>query len=229
MRGRWPYSPAVIPRPVRLLLVDDQEVVRQGLTAMLARHAQRIRIVGEAEDAEQAVRLALNLQPDVVLCDVRLGGASGLDVCERLASRLPSARVVMLSVYDEPQYLYQALRAGAAGYLLKQVRGAELASQLERAAAGEVVIDAALAGRVALHAARLEGGEFWPGAGMGLTQRESEVLELIVAGLSNRAVASKLVLGEETVKTHLRGLYRKLEVNDRTGAVTVALREGLFR
>lgn len=219
----------MVSRPIRLLLVDDQEVVRQGVTAMLARYPQRIRIVGEAEDAEQAERLALNLQPDVVLCDVRLGGASGLDVCERLATRLPAARVVMLSVYDEPQYLYQALRAGAAGYLLKQVKGADLVSSLERAAAGEVVIDAALAGRVALHAARLEGGEFWPGAGIGLTQRESEVLELIVAGLSNRAVASKLVLGEETVKTHLRGLYRKLEVNDRTGAVTVALREGLFR
>ncbi len=196
---------------------------------MLSRHAQRIRIVGEAEDAEQAERLAMNLQPDVVLCDVRLGGASGLDVCERLSTRLPATRVVMLSVYDEPQYLYQALRAGAAGYLLKQIRGAELANQLERAAAGEVVIDATLAGRVALHAARLESGEFWPGAGMGLTQRESEVLELIVAGLSNRAVALKLVLGEETVKTHLRGLYRKLNVNDRASAVTVALREGLVR
>lgn len=196
---------------------------------MLSRHAQRIRIVGEAENAEQAERLAMNLQPDVVLCDVRLGGASGLDVCERLSTRLPATRVVMLSVYDEPQYLYQALRAGAAGYLLKQIRGAELANQLERAAAGEVVIDATLAGRVALHAARLESGEFWPGAGMGLTQRESEVLELIVAGLSNRAVALKLVLGEETVKTHLRGLYRKLNVNDRASAVTVALREGLVR
>ena len=141
---------------MRLLLVDDQEVVRQGLAAMLARYAQRIRIVGEAGDAEQAERLALNLKPDVVLCDVRLGASSGLDVCERLGARLPSVRVVMLSVYDEPQYLYQALRAGAAGYLLKQVQGAELATYVERAAAGEVVIDSALAGRVALHAARCE-------------------------------------------------------------------------
>ncbi len=214
---------------MRLLLVDDQEVVRQGLAAMLARYAQRIRIVGEAGDAEQAERLALNLKPDVVLCDVRLGASSGLDVCERLGARLPSVRVVMLSVYDEPQYLYQALRAGAAGYLLKQVQGAELASYVERAAAGEVVIDSALAGRVALHAARLESGEFWSGAAMGLSQRESEVLELLVAGLSNRAIASKLVLGEETIKTHLRGLYRKLDVSDRAGAVAVALREGLFR
>lgn len=196
---------------------------------MLARYAQRIRIVGEAGDAEQAERLALNLKPDVVLCDVRLGASSGLDVCERLGARLPSVRVVMLSVYDEPQYLYQALRAGAAGYLLKQVQGAELASYVERAAAGEVVIDSALAGRVALHAARLESGEFWSGAAMGLSQRESEVLELLVAGLSNRAIASKLVLGEETIKTHLRGLYRKLDVSDRAGAVAVALREGLFR
>lgn len=214
---------------MRLLLVDDQEVVRQGLAAMLARYAQRIRIVGEAGDAEQAERLALNLKPDVVLCDVRLGASSGLDVCERLGARLPSVRVVMLSVYDEPQYLYQALRAGAAGYLLKQVQGAELATYVERAAAGEVVIDSALAGRVALHAARLESGEFWSGAAMGLSQRESEVLELLVAGLSNRAIASKLVLGEETIKTHLRGLYRKLDVSDRAGAVAVALREGLFR
>lgn len=196
---------------------------------MLARYAQRIRIVGEAGDAEQAERLALNLKPDVVLCDVRLGASSGLDVCERLGARLPAVRVVMLSVYDEPQYLYQALRAGAAGYLLKQVQGAELASYVERAAAGEVVIDSALAGRVALHAARLESGEFWSGAAMGLSQRESEVLELLVAGLSNRAIASKLVLGEETIKTHLRGLYRKLDVSDRAGAVAVALREGLFR
>ncbi len=219
----------MVPRPVRLLLVDDQEVVRQGLAAMLARHTQRIRIVGEAEDAESAERLALNLKPDVILCDVRLGASSGLDVCERLATRLPSARVVMLSVYDEPQYLYQALRAGAAGYLLKQVQGAELATFVERAAAGEVVIDSTLAGRVALHAARLASGEFWPGAGMGLSQRESEVLELLVAGLSNRAIAGKLLLGEETVKTHLRGLYRKLDVNERAAAVAVALREGLFR
>jgi DNA-binding NarL/FixJ family response regulator len=219
----------VVSRPVRLLLVDDHEVVRQGLVAMLARYAQRIRIVGEAGDADQAERLALNLKPDVVLCDVRLAGASGLDLCQRLIEQMPSARVVMLSVYDDPQYLYQALRAGAAGYLLKQVSGEALASFVERAAAGEVVIDGSLAGRVALTAARLQSGEFWPGAGLGLSQRESEVLELLVAGLSNRAIAGRLILGEETIKTHLRGLYRKLDVGDRAAAVTVALREGLFR
>lgn len=219
----------MVSRPVRLLLVDDHEVVRQGLVAMLARYAQRIRIVGEAGDADQAERLALNLKPDVVLCDVRLAGASGLDLCQRLIEQMPSARVVMLSVYDDPQYLYQALRAGAAGYLLKQVSGGALASFVERAAAGEVVIDGSLAGRVALTAARLQSGEFWPGAGLGLSQRESEVLELLVAGLSNRAIAGRLILGEETIKTHLRGLYRKLEVGDRAAAVTVALREGLFR
>ncbi len=219
----------MVSRPVRLLLVDDHEVVRQGLVAMLARYAQRIRIVGEAGDADQAERLALNLKPDVVLCDVRLAGASGLDLCQRLIEQMPSARVVMLSVYDDPQYLYQALRAGAAGYLLKQVSGEALASFVERAAAGEVVIDGSLAGRVALTAARLQSGEFWPGAGLGLSQRESEVLELLVAGLSNRAIAGRLILGEETIKTHLRGLYRKLEVGDRAAAVTVALREGLFR
>jgi ATP/maltotriose-dependent transcriptional regulator MalT len=93
---------------------------------------------------------------------------------------------------------------------------------------GETAIDAALAGRAVTSAARLQGGEFWPGVGLGLTQRESEVLALTVAGLSNRAIAGRLVVGEETIKTHLRSIYRKLEVGDRAGAVTVALREGIF-
>ncbi len=137
--------------------------------------------------------------------------------------------MVLLTVYDDEQYLYQALRAGAAGYLLKQVDAPDLVRHLERVVAGEVVVDPALAGRVARSAARLEAGEFWPGAHLGLTQRESEVLALIVAGLSNRAIAAKLVVGEETVKSHARGIYRKLEVTDRAGAVAVALREGLFQ
>ncbi len=216
-------------RPVRVVLVDDHEMVLEGLKAMLARFAGRVRVVGQAGSAEEAQPVVTALSPDVVLCDVRLRGSSGLDLCRRLVESNPGCRVLLLSVYDDEQYLYQALRAGAAGYLLKRVTGEELVRSLEQVHAGEMVVDATMAARVASSAARLDSGEFWPGARVGLSQRESEVLGLIVAGLSNRAIASRLVIGEETVKSHTRAVYRKLGVGDRAGAVAAALREGLYR
>jgi DNA-binding NarL/FixJ family response regulator len=216
-------------RPVRVVLVDDHEMVLEGLKAMLARFAGRVRVVGQAASAEEAQPVVTALSPDVVLCDVRLRGSSGLDLCRRLTESNPGCRVLLLSVYDDEQYLYQALRAGAAGYLLKRVTGEELVRSLEQVHAGETVVDATMAARVASSAARLDSGEFWPGARVGLSQRESEVLGLIVAGLSNRAIASRLVIGEETVKSHTRAVYRKLGVGDRAGAVATALREGLYR
>jgi len=214
-------------RPVRIVLVDDHEIVLQGLKAILARFTGEVRVVGEAVDADAALGVVTALDPDVVLSDVRLRGSSGLDLCRQLLERDPARKVVLLSAYDDEQYLFQALRAGAAGYLLKRVNGAELVGHLQRVVDGETVLDPTMAGRAALSAARLQRGEFWPGAHIGLTHRESEVLALAVAGLSNRAIAGRLVLGEETVKSHLRSIYRKLEVNDRAGAVAVALREGI--
>ena len=214
-------------RPIRVVLVDDHEIVLQGLKAILARHAGEVRVVGEALDAEAAQRVVGTLDPDVVLSDVRLRGSSGLDLCRTLLERDASRRIVLLSAYDDEQYLFQALRAGAVGYLLKRVSGSELVAHLQRVVDGETVVDPTMAGRAAASAARLQRGEFWPGAHVGLTHRESEVLGLAVAGLSNRAIAGRLVLGEETVKSHLRSIYRKLEVSDRAGAVAVALREGI--
>jgi DNA-binding NarL/FixJ family response regulator len=214
--------------PLRIVLVDDHEMVLQGLSTILGRFLGRVRVVGQALDADAAQKLAATLNPDIVLCDVRLKGSSGLDLCRKLIERDPGARIVLLSAYDDEQYLYQAMRAGAKGYLLKQITGEDLVKHLERVADGETVIDAGLAGRAVASAARLHGGEFWPGANLGLTQRESEVLALTVAGLSNRAMAARLVIGEETIKSHLRAIYRKLEVGDRAAAVTVALREGIF-
>ncbi len=214
--------------PLRVVLVDDHDMVLQGLATILGRFLGRVRVVGQALDADTALKLTGTLHPDVILCDVRLKGSSGLDLCRMMLERDPAARVVLLSAYDDEQYLFQAMRVGARGYLLKQVTGEDLVRQLERVAEGETVIDAGLAGRAVASAARLRGGEFWPGAGHGLTQRESEVLALTVAGLSNRAIAGRLVVGEETVKSHLSSIYRKLEVGDRAGAVAVALREGIF-
>lgn len=215
--------------PVRVVLVDDHEMILAGLQAMLAGFTGRVRVVGQAAEPDEAARLVIALKPDIVLLDVRLGGHSGLDLCRLLTSKAPESRVVFLSVYDDEQYVFEALRAGAMGYLLKRVDGLELVRRLEEVNGGETVVDPTLAGRMAASAARLNRGEFWPGAHRGLTQRESEVLSLLVGGLSNRAIASRLHLSEETVKSHLRTLYRKLEVTDRSAAITIALREGLFR
>lgn len=220
----------VMPQPpLRLILVDDHEMVLAGLKAMLAKHTADVRIVGEARDAAKAEHLVDTLDPDIVVCDMRLGSGSGLDLCRRLVAKAPWRRVVFLTVYDDEQYLFQALRAGAAGYLLKRIDATELVRQLRLVDAGEVVVDSTLAGRAAASAARLQAGEFWPGAHLGLTQRESEVLALLVSGLSNRDIATRLVLGEETIKSHIRAIYRKLAVNDRAGAVATALREGLYQ
>lgn len=213
---------------MRLLLVDDHQVVLEGLLSMLASQRDRVEIVGSTTDATEARRLTVELKPDVVLLDVRLRGASGLDLCGDLLADHPAAKVVFFTVYDDEQYLFQALRVGASGFLLKTTTGPELAQHLERVMQGDVAIDPSLAGQVAMTAAHLQSGEFWPGARSGLTQRESEVLELMVRGLSNRAIGQRLFIGEETVKTHARGIYRKLEVADRAQAVVAALREGIF-
>lgn len=215
--------------PVRLVLVDDHEMVIEGLKAMLAAFEDRVLVVGHAVGAERALSVVAELNPDIVLCDVRMQGSSGLDLCRDLRERDPDRKVVMLSVYDDEQYLFQALRVGASGYLLKSISSDELVRQIEFAHGGATAIDPGMAARAADTAARLQRDEFWPGVRQGLTQRESEILSFVVAGLSNRGIATKLVIGEETVKTHLRSIYRKLGVSDRAGAVATALREGIYR
>lgn len=217
------------PNPQRLVLVDDHEMVLHGLDAMLGHFPEEVVNIGQVTTAAAALAMVAERSPDVVLCDVRIGKESGLDLCQQITSQHPATKVVLLTVYDDEHYLYQALRVGASGYILKRIGGQELVGYLRRVREGEIVVDPALAGRVALSAAHVNSGEFWSGAHLGLTQRESEVLELIVSGHSNKAVASKLVVSEDTVKTHIRGLYRKLGVADRSGAISVALREGLFR
>ena len=215
--------------PVRVVLIDDHEMVIEGLKAMLAPFADRVAVVGEAVGAQKAMAVIDELEPDIILCDVRMAGVSGLDLCREIRERDPGRKVILLSVYDDEQYLFQALRVGASGYLLKGISSDELVRQLEGVQAGGSAIDAGLAARAAETAARLQSDQFWPGARHGLTQRESEILSLVVTGLSNRGIAGKLVIGEETVKTHLSAIYRKLAVGDRTSAAAKALREGIFR
>lgn len=219
---------AAVDEPIRILLVDDHQIVLDGLRAMLRPHAAEVEVVASTTDPTEAARLVVDLAPAVALVDVRMKGVSGLELCEQLLRLAPATKVVLLTVYDDEQYLFEALRAGASGYLTKQVLAEELLAQLRLVLSGEVVVDPSLAGRVALSAARITRGEFWPGAALGLSQRESEVLELMVHGHPNRTIAARLVLGEETIKTHVRSIYRKLGVTDRAQAVAVALREGTF-
>lgn len=219
-----------MPTPViRLVMVDDHAMVLHGVDAMLSHFRDDVAIVGTATTLADALALVTTERPDVLLCDIRLGKDSGLDLCRQSKAVCPDTRVVFLTVYEDEQYLYQSLRAGASGFVLKRVDGVELVGHLRRVMDGDLVIDPTLAGRIALSAARLNAGEFWAGAHLGLTQRESEVLSLVVANHSNKGIAGKLVISEDTVKTHIRGLYRKLGVSDRGGAIAVALREGLFQ
>jgi DNA-binding NarL/FixJ family response regulator len=215
--------------PLRIVIVDDHQMVLDGLRAMLAGYSNQVQILAEATEPDLALKAITLQEPDITLLDVRLRGSSGLDLCAEIRKRQPACKVVFLTVYDDEQYLYQALRLGASGFLLKRVRGAELVDHLQRIHQGEVLIDPSLAAKVAMSVAHLRSDEFWPGARLGLTQRESEVLGLMVAGLSNRAIAGRLTVSEETVKTHARGIYRKLDVADRSGAVAAALREGVFQ
>jgi DNA-binding NarL/FixJ family response regulator len=215
--------------PVRIVLVDDHEMVIEGLKAMLAAFSERVQVVGQAVGAERALAVIGDLNPDIVLCDVRMQGFSGLDLCQALRERDPHRKVVMLSVYDDEQYLFQAMRVGASGYLLKSIGSDELVRQLEFVYRGQTAIDPGMAARAVDTAARIQRDEFWPGARHGLSQRESEILSYVVSGLSNRGIAAKLVIGDETVKSHLRSIYRKLGVSDRTGAVATALREGIYK
>ncbi|MGC9154307.1 MAG: response regulator [Ferrimicrobium sp.] len=217
-------------KTIQLMLVDDHEVIIDGVRAMLRTHVDEVEVVSAVKTVEEALELlATPPLPDIVLTDARLKTSSGFELLDQITARAIEVPVVFYTAYDDEAYLFRALRAGARGYLLKQATGAELVGLLRRVVDGEVTIDPSIAGRVALLAARLQLGEFWPGAHLGLTHRESEILELIVKGMSTKSIAQSLFLGEETVKSHLSSIYRKLKVKSRAEAVAVALRDVTFR
>jgi DNA-binding NarL/FixJ family response regulator len=204
---------------VRVVLVADQEIIAEGLRAMLARHPDEAQLVGRVRAPEELLATAAQFGADVVLVD--LASLTGID-CKECPFRV----VVFTDDADERR-VFEALRLGASGYLLTSLTGAQLVDHLVRARNGEVVVDPTLATRIAMRAAHEGDGQVWPGRQLGLSQRESQVLGLLAEGLSNRLIASELIVGEETVKTHLRNIYRKLEVKDRAQAVAFALRRGI--
>ncbi|GAA4775713.1 response regulator transcription factor [Actinomycetospora chlora] len=223
--GSRPGDDAV--RPVTVVIIDGHEMVRAGLRMMVADRPE-VRVVGEAEDARTGVAVAMDLAPDVVLVETRLRDADGLDVCRDLVARGP-AQVVVFAAHDDEASVTRVLDAGARGYLLKQVSAGELVDALLRVRAGDLVVDPRAAGRGQEETTTGVGpADHRSGGHLGLTPRESDVLALIVTGMTNSAISARLVVGEQTVKTHVRAIYRKLGVNDRESALARALREGLF-
>jgi DNA-binding NarL/FixJ family response regulator len=218
----------LVTQPVRVVLVNDDEIIMEGLQGMLARHRDRVELAGGVLLSDDVAASAMALNPDVVLFDINIQGSNGLEVAAQMVAEKPPFRVVVFTDDADERRLYDALRLGISGYLLKSLSGAQLADHLVRVRDGEVVVDPTMATRIAMRAAQLGGGRIWPGSQLGLSQRESEVLSLLVDGLSNRLIAAQLVVGEETVKTHLRSIYRKLGVNDRAQAIATALRQGMF-
>jgi DNA-binding NarL/FixJ family response regulator len=205
---------------IRVLLVDDHLVVRTGLRALLGVH-DGIEVVGEAADGAEAFRLATELRPDVVLMDLVLPVEDGVSATARIRAELPGTQVLVLTTFDTDADIFRALAAGAVGYLLKDVDGADLVGAIRAAARGESVLTPSVAARVV--------GRMRAPAEEALSARELDVLGLAAEGAANREIARALHISEATVKTHLLRVYAKLGVNDRTAAVTAALAKGMLR
>jgi DNA-binding NarL/FixJ family response regulator len=214
---------------IRVLLADDQAMVRAGFRLILSAEPD-ITVVGEAADGTQAVAAARRLRPDVTLMDVRMPRMDGIDATRRLAAEDPPlTRVIVLTTFDVDAHVYDALRAGASGFLLKNAPPEELVEAIRLVAAGGALLDPAVTRRVIEEFARSPAPGPLPAAVASLTEREREVLQLVAQGLSNAEIAATLFVSEATVKTHVARLLGKLGLRDRVQAVVFAYERGLVR
>jgi two-component system response regulator DevR len=214
-------EPAVSDR-IGVVLVDDHSLVREGLRSLLSQYDD-IEVVGEAGTVDEAVATVMDLQPDLVLLDLRLGEEEGVEVARTLRARGSQVTILMLSVHDTSRHLREALGAGADGYLLKSVAGVDLAAGIRSAVAGETVIGQEFVPKLLEDAQR--------GVPLGqpdVTKREQEVLELVADGLGNREIAEHLGISARTAQKHLENLFKKFAVHDRTELVAHAFRRGLL-
>ena len=214
---------------IRVLLADDQALVRGGFR-MIVDAKEDLEVVGEAEDGAEAAALAEQHRPDVVLMDVRMPGVDGIEATRRIVSSGNAARIIVLTTFDADEYVFAALRAGASGFLLKDVRPADLVEAIRIVARGEALLAPTVTRRLLDRFARElpEPDPAMPDLA-GLTERELEVLRLVALALSNSEIAAKLVVTEATVKTHVSSVLRKLQLRDRVQAVVLAYDLGLVR
>jgi DNA-binding NarL/FixJ family response regulator len=214
---------------IRVLLADDQALVRSGFQMILSAQPE-IDVVGEAEDGRQTIALANRLAPDVILMDVRMPTMDGLEATRRLVSIGTTARILILTTFDLDEYVYEAIRAGASGFLLKDVHPPQLVEAIRVVAAGDALLAPAVTKRLLERFAEtLSAPEERAPALATLTQRERDVLKLVAGGLSNAEIAERLFLSDTTVKTHVSSLLRKLRLRDRVQAVVLAYEAGLVR
>ena len=211
--------------PITILIVDDHAVVRRGARAFLEAQSD-FAVVGEAGSGGEAVLLAADLAPDVVLMDLVMPGMDGVQATRLVKQKSPGSQVIVLTSYHEDEHIFPAIRAGALSYLLKDIGLPDLADAIRKAAGGEVVMHPHIAARVVQE---LDGASHHDMASFAqLSEREREVLRLIAEGLSNAAIAERLVLSEKTVKSHVRNILGKLHLVDRTQAAIFAWRQGLM-
>lgn len=212
---------------IRLLLVDDHPIVLDGLKSHLSAHAD-LAVAGEATDGEQALRKARQLSPDIILLDISMPRLNGLEFMETLRRESPTARIIVLTMHDSPEYITQTIRLGARGYLLKDTSPAELIRAIKAVHAGEVYFGAVVS-RMVVETA-VKGGFQSEGRRMDpLTEREHEVLALIAEGLSNKEIAGRLQLGVRTIETHRERIMRKLNVHSVAGLTRFAIARGLVK
>ena len=215
--------------PVRVLLVDDDDLMRAGLTAVLSSD-ETIDVVGDAPDGRAAVERAIELRPDVVLMDVRMPGLDGIAATRELLAVAPDVKVVVLTTFEQDDYIFGALSAGASGFLLKRTRPEELIAAIHTVAAGDSLLSPSVTRTVIQRVAGQPAPDTVAEARLEeLTARERDVLELMARGLSNGEIAATLVIEESTVKTHVRHILRKLRLRDRVQAVIFGYESGLIR
>lgn len=216
--------------PIRILLVDDQRLMREGLRILLELESD-LEVVGEVENGQAALEAYADLGPDVVLMDVRMPGMDGVEATWRLRERWPEARVVILTTFDDDEYVFEGLRAGARGYLLKDVSGHDLAEAVRTVAGGGALIEPSVARKVVAEFARMAPPVRVPDAGLAepLSEREREILQLMAQGLSNREIADRLILAQGTVKNYVTTILQKLGARDRTQAALRARELGLLQ